>query len=105
MAVEIHNPVQHPRQIKGFEFLFDQFGIQTRGVGNIRNQTVQTAHVMFDHIKQSGALFVLFHDAQGFHRRAQAGKGVFDFMRHIGGEFLVGFDALIQGRGHAAHGA
>ena len=51
-------------QVEFFFLFLHQLAVQARGVGNVADQTVQTANVMFDHIQKLVALFVLFHEPQ-----------------------------------------
>ena len=96
---------QHLQQVEGLFLFLDQFGIEPRGIGNVAHQTVEAAHVMFDHIQQFLALVVALDHAQRAHGRPERSERVLDLMGHIGGELFVAVDPVVERRDHAAQRA
>ena len=95
----------HFQQIEGLLFFLDQFAIKPRGIGNVADQTVQTAHVMVDDIQQLLALVITFGHAHRSHGRAERRERVLDFMGHICCELFVRINAVVKRCHHAAQRA
>ncbi len=66
---------QRLEQVERFFLFLDQFAVEPRGVRDVADQTVQTAHVMLDHIQQLVALILALGEAQGADGGAQAASG------------------------------
>ena len=82
-----------------------QFGVEPAGVGNIRDQPIEPAHVVLDDVEKPAPAFLGLGDRQRLHRRAQRGERIFQFMGDIGGEAFDRFDPRIERAGHVAQRA
>src|SRR5579863_6209045 len=69
-----------------------QLGVEPAGVGNIRDQPIEPAHVMLDDVEEPAPAFFGLGDRQRFHRRAQRGERIFQFMGDVGGKAFDRFD-------------
>ncbi|HEX7436802.1 MAG TPA: hypothetical protein VF308_08845, partial [Caldimonas sp.] len=101
----LHQRVEQLGEIDRSGFLALQLGIETAGVGNIRNQPIEPLHIVLDDVEQALAVGIGLGHRQRFHRRAQRGERVAQFMRDVGGEALDRLDAGVERIGHVAQRA
>ena len=82
-----------------------EFGVEPRGVGDVADQPVEPAHVVLHDLEQTIARRAGFDPRQRFHRAAQRGQRVLQFVRDVGGEALDRVDAVVERLRHVAQRA
>ena len=96
---------QQFREVDRGRFLPLQFRVQTAGVGNVGDQSIEPLDVVLNDTEKTPAAFIASGQWQRLHRRTQRGERVFKFVRDVGGKALNGFNPAIHRVGHVAKSA
>ncbi len=67
---------QQLREVDRFCISPRQFGVETRCVGDVADQAIETFHIVLNHFKQTRARRVGLGDGEGFDRAAQGCQGI-----------------------------